>query len=111
DVQVCLQHFAGDAPEPLVHGDIQEHVSCEQLQDHQVGIACVFDVVRCVVGNESDIVGVEVHGFGVVDRKEYGHAALAGDPVLPLGSGRVPVQFTHVSRLDDEHSPGNFFGD
>jgi hypothetical protein len=67
--------------------------------------------VRCVRRNISDIVGVEVHCAGIIDREQYGHATLAGDIVLPLGGIRVPVYLTHVSRLDDELDRGNFLGD
>jgi hypothetical protein len=43
----CLQHFAGDAPEPLIHGNSHKPVRCEHLQDQEVGITRVFEVVRC----------------------------------------------------------------
>src|SRR5580700_568991 len=76
----------------------------------KVGITRVFDIVRCVGGNISNIVGAEVHCAGIIDRKEYGHAALAGNIVLPLGGVRVPVQLTHVSGLDDEQGRGNMLG-
>ena len=57
--QVCVEHFAGDPPEPLVERNIQELVSSEQLQHHQVGITGVFEIVRCVGGNVPDIIGAE----------------------------------------------------
>jgi hypothetical protein len=69
NVQVCVQHFAGDPPEPLVEGNIHELVSREQLKDNKIGITRIFEVVRCVGGNVSDIVGVVVHCAGIIDRK------------------------------------------
>src|SRR5207245_4396901 len=82
NVQVRLQHFAGDAPEPLVQRNIHELVRCKQLQDHQVGITRVFEVVRCVGGNIPDIVGTKIHCAGIIDSKEYDHATVAGDIVV-----------------------------
>jgi hypothetical protein len=61
--------------------NINELVRSEQLQDHKVGITGVFEIVRCVGGNVSDIVSVVVHCVGVIYRKEHRHATVAGDIV------------------------------
>src|SRR5580658_4489269 len=106
NVQVRLQHFAGYPPEPLVQGNILELVNREHLQKYYVGIPRVFDVVGCVIRNIPDIVGVKIHGAGIVDGEEYSHAALTGDPVLPLGSRRVPVQLADVPGLENDQCRG-----
>lgn len=74
-----------------------------KFQDHQVGIPSVFEVMRCVGGNIADIVGLEIHRAGIIDRKEYGHSNLAGkrsfsNPCVSSLNGSARMQEPPPSR-------------
>src|ERR1700748_3053348 len=99
DIQVSLQHFAGNPSEPLVQRNIHELLGREGFEEDQIRIPCVLDVMRSVRGNIANIVCVEIHGSSVVHGEEDRHTALAGNIELPLGCIGMPMKFAHATWL------------
>jgi hypothetical protein len=90
--------------QPLVERDVLERAGGEHLQENDIGVASVLDIMAGVGGNITNVIWVEVNGPGIVDREEDSHAALAGDPELPLGGVRMPVELAHTAGLDRDQA-------
>ena len=97
-------HPAGDGDRLI--GAVVEHE-----HDLELAIAGVLDVVAIALRHVADIACGEFVGARAAMGAEHGHARAAPDIVLPLGGVRVPMQFAHAARLDDQQRSGHGRGD
>src|ERR1700675_627675 len=111
ELQMRINHFRREPPDPLVERQVQDFARLEQLQKHQISIASVFHVMTSVEGNEADVVGIEVHGTCRSNGHKHRHSPLPRHPELPLRGVGMPMELAHASGLDRVQGGGNILRD
>ena len=95
DVQVCHDRFRRSMSKPFRERKVLKTIDlAEHLQEHQIGVACVLDVVELGLLDVPNVSLLKVHGASLVACGDHGHSAFAADKVLPLVRIWMPMQFS-----------------
>ena len=92
-MQMRHDQFRRRVSQPFREGKVLKAIGLEHLQEHQIGVACILDVVQQALLHVSDISLLKVHCPSFVACSHHRHSSLPTDKILPLVCVRVPMQF------------------
>ena len=97
--------------EPLLGGKVFEFGCSKHLQHLELAVTDIFDIVRIILGYDTDISShvVERSGFSRGSKDRY--SSMAFEEETPLVCIGVPMHFSHTSFLDGDMSGGCRLGD